>query len=239
MNNNRIRALVVALSTVVIPNVASAYYAAHMGRWTSRDPIADRIGGPSGQESSVLPGHMGRFTTRDAFGGIGHIGLGLMPGAESDQLSARERRPTGWMLRDPKAGSASDFNNLYEYVLSNPLTHVDASGLQSIGPILPPDRSCFYYKARCNEARWWDVCAKFYYCAAARFFCNITPEGGWNNCMRECLQCRDGERRLNDTPIVGTLAGCLQAGLESGVGDHTICFIKCLPKWGSPPPPFP
>ncbi len=238
MNMNLMRVMLVACSAILIPNVASAYYAAHMGRWTSRDPIADRIGGPSSQEPSAFPGYMGRYTTRDPFDEIGRIGTDMLPSAENEQFSLSERRPPRGMPRIRIAGTGSDVN-LYEYALDNPLRYVDPSGLQSIGPIIPPDRNCFYYEARCKNASWWNLCAKTYYCAAARAVCNFAGDGGWRNCMRECLQCRDGHRRLDDTPILGTAAGCLQVILESGAGDHTICAIKCIPKVGSHPPAFP
>jgi hypothetical protein len=41
MNKNLTCTLVVAFSAVLIPNIASAFYAAHMGSWTSRDPYAE------------------------------------------------------------------------------------------------------------------------------------------------------------------------------------------------------
>lgn len=53
MNIKLMRTLVVAFSTVLIPNIASAFYAAHMGRFTSRDPIADRMGTSTREDFSA------------------------------------------------------------------------------------------------------------------------------------------------------------------------------------------
>lgn len=60
MNARISRLALIASAIILIPNVASAYYAAHMGRWTSRDPAF--VGGQVRYNvTSILP-----FIPRDA-----------------------------------------------------------------------------------------------------------------------------------------------------------------------------
>jgi hypothetical protein len=68
MNMNLTRTFVVALSAVLIPNMAHAFYAAHMGRFTTRDPFGEmlRIGSevfPPSSSVGLQPG----FIARDQF----------------------------------------------------------------------------------------------------------------------------------------------------------------------------
>jgi hypothetical protein len=65
MNVNRMLALLVVNSVVLIPNVASAFYAAHMGRWTTRDPYGEigRMGAEMKPAMRIGTG----FVSRDAF----------------------------------------------------------------------------------------------------------------------------------------------------------------------------
>jgi hypothetical protein len=65
MNNNLLRILVVAISTVLIPNIASAFYAPHMGRFTSRDPYGDIV--RMGTETPPNAGTGASFIDRDQF----------------------------------------------------------------------------------------------------------------------------------------------------------------------------
>jgi hypothetical protein len=59
------RAMFLVIVTAVIPNIASAYYAAHMGRFTSRDPFGEvmRIGAGTPTDSGTGIG----FIARDRF----------------------------------------------------------------------------------------------------------------------------------------------------------------------------
>ncbi len=97
-------AALVACSVSLVPNIASAYYAAHMGRWTSRDPSGThgKLGRDimSGLESS------GRFVARDA----------LSPTISDHRIIA-----VGYL----------DGFNLYEYIHSTPPKGSDPSGLFS------------------------------------------------------------------------------------------------------------
>lgn len=237
MNLSPIRVLTFGIMISSLTNTACAFYASHIGRWVTRDPLGyvTHVGSDA-LSKPIAGGFIARdliyYFTRNSLTPAKRMSVN-----DSMRASVSGGLPDGYVPSDPP-GFNNDFN-LYEYALDSPMCRIDPSGLDSIGPILPPDRNCFYYEARCNEAHWWDVCAKTYYCALARAVCNGAGEGGWRNCMRECLQCRDGKRRLNDTPILGTIAGCLQAGLESGLGDHAICAVKCIPQTGSQPPSFP
>ncbi len=106
MNKNLIRAAVVVCLLTLIPNIANAFYAAHMGRWTSRDPLVERIGG-----SGFMTGDS--FVSRD----------GRLFDSSIQSTGARN---TGAIWNDGYV----DGYNLYEYVGSGPLTGSDPSGLQ-------------------------------------------------------------------------------------------------------------
>lgn len=62
MSRNFKHGLLVICSIALIPNISSAFYAAHMGRWTCRDPIADRIGtSPLVDKGTFLPRDMAGY----------------------------------------------------------------------------------------------------------------------------------------------------------------------------------
>jgi hypothetical protein len=88
MNTNPMRALLIVCSVVLIPNIASAYYAAHMGRWTSRDPFGEI--GRIGVEARPNPGTNGDFLARDRFDPMGayHDGMNLYQYVRSKPVNA-------------------------------------------------------------------------------------------------------------------------------------------------------
>lgn len=100
MNANLVRAIIVACSAVLIPQIASAYYAAHMGRWTSRDPFGEI--GRIAVESRPNPGTSGDFLARDSFDPLGayHDGMNLYQYVQSDPLN--EVDPDGLQRRRPR-----------------------------------------------------------------------------------------------------------------------------------------
>ena len=100
------RGLLVVCAVVLIPNIGSAYYAAHMGRWTSRDPMADRIEGSRLTNSgAVLP--------RDVPVYDGGTVVSMTPSWD----------------QGPQEYGYTDGYNLYQYVRSNPTAHTDPTGL--------------------------------------------------------------------------------------------------------------
>ncbi len=101
MNTNLIRAAVVVCLLTLIPNIANAFYAAHMGRWTSRDPLSERLGVGS-------PLHAGNtFVDRDSVRNF-----------SAPQQAAIIDSSTEMQMR-----------NLYEYCHGNPVVGDDPSGL--------------------------------------------------------------------------------------------------------------
>lgn len=124
MSINRVRALVVVFLVVLLPNIASAFYAAHMGRWTSRDPRADRIGGPQFAME-------GTFLSRD------------MHSSDNDMLLA----PTTYWK------SGSEYNgdtNLYQYADGSPLVRLDPYGEATQKGKIPYDH-CQLAFAECHN----------------------------------------------------------------------------------------
>jgi hypothetical protein len=96
-----------------------------MGRWTSRDPIADRIGGPN-------RAYTGAFISRDT-GGYNDNGM------PNDTWNAAQVGYANPVAKTARIGTGQyrDGYNLYEYVRGNPIIYTDPSGLL-IAPIRPP-----------------------------------------------------------------------------------------------------
>jgi hypothetical protein len=105
MNNKILPMLVVAFPMVLIPNIASAFYAPHMGRFTSRDPVAQspRIGGKTPQS----PTDLGEFVSR------------------------AEPRSRSSVVAEPRVGYVDGFN-LYNYVHNMPNIALDPSGAMMV-----------------------------------------------------------------------------------------------------------
>jgi hypothetical protein len=109
MNMNLMRNAVVACFVALVPNIASAFYAAHMGRWASRDPIADRIGG------SQLPNI-----------------IAILPRDMHVYDDGTIRMGTSHAAQFGDGAGFGDSYNLYEYVRSAPTIAVDPSGLRCV-----------------------------------------------------------------------------------------------------------
>lgn len=101
MNVALMRTLMVAFSVVLIPNISNAFYAPHMGRWTSRDPVVhvSRIG-----SENIASIDVGKFVSR------------VIPNS----------RPP--IVSEPRGGYVDGFN-LYEYVHDMPTVGLDPYGL--------------------------------------------------------------------------------------------------------------
>lgn len=99
MNVNLMRALVVTCSTILIPNIASAFYAAHMGRWTSRDSFGEdtRMGMESPPDAGLRLG----FISRDRFDSTPGYqdGMNLYQYARSTPTNALD--PSGQLVPTP------------------------------------------------------------------------------------------------------------------------------------------
>jgi len=130
-----------ALLSVLLADTASAYYHPGMGRFMQRDPNGTAIAPPARVGSTPAPGD--RFAPRDPHVTTSwtHLQRGLFthnvqnnlqPGADQGIL------PTGlanqqsgfWQAQSKPALQYADGMNLYGYVHSNPITHVDPTGLQ-------------------------------------------------------------------------------------------------------------
>src|SRR3989304_2041055 len=90
----------VACSMILIPNIADAYYAAHMGRFTNRDPVSMRIG----MERSLPV----------------EITVGFL---------SREPATGAAVIADRRYGYPDGFN-LYNYVRNAPIGSLDPFGEQ-------------------------------------------------------------------------------------------------------------
>lgn len=99
---------------------------------------------------------------------------------------------SGRFLSEDPLGLRRTVNNLYRYVLNNPVNHKDASGLYGTN-------ECSYYEQRCDEV------GGSYYCETGPSWCDWFPKypdplpdesndyEGWTRCVRQCLQNCDRE----------------------------------------------
>jgi hypothetical protein len=110
MYMNLMRALLVVCSVVLIPNIASAYYAAHMGRWTSRDPFGQigRIGTEMMPASQSAAG----FVDRDRFDPMADYYPGMNLYEYASSVPTVNTDPSGLIISATKCGNTWTHPNL-------------------------------------------------------------------------------------------------------------------------------
>jgi hypothetical protein len=99
MNLNRTRLVLVVSSVVLFPNLADAFYAPHMGRWTSRDSYGE--GARMGMELPPAPGLRPEFISKDRFVSTPGYqdGMNLYQYARSTPTSSLD--PSGQLVHPP------------------------------------------------------------------------------------------------------------------------------------------
>lgn len=158
MNARLSRLALIGLAIVLIPNITSAYYAAHMGRWTSRDPYG-QIGRVRSETVSGFQANAA-FLSRDRLDPTAeyHDGMNLYEYVQSDPVSTSD--PFG--LIGAHAGNRP------------------ASPSNPIGPVTPlPSNSPECDKYSCDD---------YYAGAEAKCFCKCAGDSPWSNYVRGCLR---------------------------------------------------
>lgn len=98
------------------------------------------------------------------------------------------------------------------------LTDAEAFGFDLFG-ICNGTTDCSYYSSTCQIAP--GIAAKAYYCIAAPFVCQNTPDSPVSNCIRRCLQVSDPCVYVIDDTLFAACQGALHAGCFTG------CAIRC------------
>ena len=187
-------------------------YDPRLGRWLSREPLGDGIRSQTPIPDAALP-----------FLPSGTGNVWNVPSPSSDRLD--------------DAGVAA---NLYFYANNNPILWLDPSGLQGVpGYPLPMDfdpskwpenqshpygtTGCNYYTRRCSNS------GSYYYCDIAPLVCNASPNCGWFNCSRLCLQEAD---QVCSAKMGGPDRVCT-------IGAHEACWWDCFISTDRRPPTLP
>lgn len=161
-------------------------------------------------------------TITNPFGFKGALGYYANPATEDFYVRARalDAEIARWLSRDPLLFASNDIN-LYRYAQNQPTIRSDPSGMQVI--------NCSVYEYWCKETSWCNVCAKLYYCYAADIVCRNAGSGPWRDCVRSCLQSDTGTDWIEteNTPIFGTLLGCVRTALGELAWNHLYCFSAC------------
>lgn len=220
------RALLVAYLAVLIPNAASAYYAAHMGRFTSRDPAA-QVGFRIGSHNvAAIP----RQRTVDfpiKYSGLersgGYVeGHNLYEYVRSGPVKATD--PSGLWETFPPGGIAG---------LPNPGVPGDwQKPLPPITVIKPlPSNS-----PECNKY----PCDDTYRGTSLRCFCKCAGDSPWSQFVRGCL--RELADRIPPPHVDEAHATCYELGDQVVPGGRpdgrlVFCWFDCLFTGGSINPP--
>jgi RHS repeat-associated protein len=162
-----------------------------------------------------------------------------------DYLAALGR----WIETEPRGAKYVDGLNLYENERSNPVTHLDASGTDVVGPIggsgtdpLPPPPSwgpCLNAPPLMNTAPecLQYSCTDTYSGAYASCFCQCAGNSPWDQFVRGCLRCAYNHGTDPDTAhrVCYAQADSLYPGGRN-YAELGQCWLKCN-AWLGPPPP--
>jgi hypothetical protein len=179
MNMNPIRVMAVAFLVALLPSISSAFYAAHMGRFTTRDPFADRISVATIPDGSSI-------VSRD-----------IIPHSFSVQTEV----PTA------NKSTEEQTHNLYEYTGGNPVIRSDPSGLffgwgygnycgwsrnGQNGPPIDATDTCCQAHDNC-QATWW-TCNPYSIWSCSNDLCHCAEKAATTGC--KTLECRRAAREI-------------------------------------------